>query len=306
MPRSPPVALAGWWCDDASEYAFVGFSYETSSCQSYAQMRSDFMDAKHSFNARYIRIYGACDDDGYWDQIVNVAYEVGIGLHALVWFGFNGDSSYIGRRDQLLQTLTTNPKAPFVVRLVQFGSEPLFDYVLPVNELMSEVVRAQQILGGPNIAIDVTISELAYGYQAQQDSGAYDLFDIIDPINQHQLPYFAQDASSASNSWHDLRNDLDFFLQHGGGKKIYWDQNGWPSTHYPGVEPNSPDAVANVPNEQAYFQLLESKCTYLKSVRGGGVGWFFHIYSDSQEPGYGYYGMDGNPKFTPFQPSLFC
>lgn len=56
---------------------------------------------------------------------------------------------------------------------------------------------------------------------------------------------------------------------------------------------------------QAYFELLDSKCEYLKHVVGGGVGWFAHIYSDNMEPGYGIYNSSGHMKF-PFHPRTYC
>ncbi|KAJ3871334.1 hypothetical protein F5051DRAFT_433941 [Lentinula edodes] len=89
-------------------------------------------------------------------------------------------------------------------------------------------------------------------------------------------------VSIANNSWPLVLDDLDWFV----------DNNGWPSKNYSGVEPNSPYAVANVQNEHDYYTLLDSKCTYFKTVPGGGVGWFAHIYSDNMEPGYGIYVIE--------------
>lgn len=60
-----------------------------------------------------------------------------------------------------------------------------------------------------------------------------------------------------------------------------------------------------VPTIQAYYQVLESHCEYLKTVPGGGVGWFAHIYSDDQENGYGIYDLSGHLKF-PFSPKTHC
>ena len=89
------------------------------------------------------------------------------------------------------------------------------------------------------------------------------------------------------------------------------------------VQPNSPDAVADVLNErvrsyapapclirltllpQDYFLLLDSQCEFFKTAPGGGVGWFAHIYSDNQEPGYGIYNSKGVLKF-PFAPRTAC
>jgi len=135
--------------------------------------------------------------------------------------------------------------------------------------------------------------------------------------------------------------DLNWFVAHGNGKKIYLTevrhqtpklgdgspdiltQNGWPSQTSSSAQPNSPYAVANVENEQvslrqlldrvktlltmdqAYYALLDQHCSDFKAVAGGGVGWFAHIYSDNMEPGYGIYGTNGALKF-PFRPRTSC
>lgn len=56
---------------------------------------------------------------------------------------------------------------------------------------------------------------------------------------------------------------------------------------------------------QDYYTLLDQHCPDLKVMPGGGIGWFAHIYSDSQEPGYGIYDYNGRPKF-PFHPRTTC
>ena len=33
MPINPPPDNTNWWCDPATEYAFVGFSYEVTDCR---------------------------------------------------------------------------------------------------------------------------------------------------------------------------------------------------------------------------------------------------------------------------------
>ncbi len=68
------------------------------------------------------------------------------------------------RRDTLLGTLHSNPKAQFVTRAVQFGSEPLFDSVLSPIDLAAQITAAETNLS--SLSIPVIISELAYGYQA--------------------------------------------------------------------------------------------------------------------------------------------
>ena len=96
------------------------------------------------------------------------------------------------RRNTLFATLHSNPKAPFVTRVVQFGSEPLFDQVLTPAQLTTQVIAAKQNLS--NLGIPVTVSDLAYGYQ--RVGGAQDVLDAIDSINAHMLPFFAGNATT--------------------------------------------------------------------------------------------------------------
>ncbi|KZP20279.1 glycoside hydrolase family 17 protein, partial [Athelia psychrophila] len=84
----------------------------------------------------------------------------------------------------------------------------------------------------------------------------------------------------------------------------YMDENGWPSVTSDGVSANSKAAVASISNEQQYFNLLDSNCAYFKETNGS-IRWFFHIYSDDQEPGYGLYSTSGKAKST-FAPKMSC
>jgi hypothetical protein len=85
------------------------------------------------------------------------------------------------------------------------------------------------------------------------------------------------EKATANNSWPDVQNDLNWFVTHGKGKKMYLSQNGWPSVTSEGVQNNSVNAVANVQNEHDYWHLLDTKCNFFKGVTGGGVGWFWHV-----------------------------
>ena len=107
-------------------------------------------------------------------------------------FGFTGSNQWMTRRNTLFATLHSNPKAPFVTRVVQFGSEPLFDQVLTPAQLTTQVIAAKQNLS--NLGIPVTVSDLAYGYQ--HVGGAQDVLDAIDSINAHMLPFFAGNATT--------------------------------------------------------------------------------------------------------------
>ena len=105
------------------------------------------------------------------------------------------------RRDNLFATLHSNPKAPFVTRVVQFGSEPLFDEVLSPAQLSAQVIKAKQNLS--SIGIPVTVSELAYGYQ-KYGATAQKVLNAIDSINIHMLPFFASNATTGTYLPHSL------------------------------------------------------------------------------------------------------
>ena len=98
------------------------------------------------------------------------------------------------RFNALSSILHTNPLGPFVTRVVQMGTEPLFDDVITPEALTTQVNNAKQNLS--DISINVTVSELAYGYQERNASGSQAVLDAIDSINAHMLPFFAGDATS--------------------------------------------------------------------------------------------------------------
>ncbi|TFK98213.1 glycoside hydrolase superfamily [Pterulicium gracile] len=301
MPSTVPNTTANWWCPMNNEYAFMGFSYSLYNCQSLSQMQREFKDMKTKFKARYVRLYAVCDRKGFYDDVITAAWDNGLGVHALIWFGFDNTPEWKDRRATLFNTLHTHPKARFVTRALQFGSEPLYDWVLTPDELAAEVVKARKNL--TSIGIPVTISEMAWGYQLH--GGSKSVLEAVDFFDIHMLPYFSQQASTSDKAWPILMKDHNWFVTNGLGKKMFWSQNGWPSKSYPGVEPNSPDAVADIPNEAGYYKLLDEHCTDFKAMANGGVGWFWHVYSDSQLQGYGLYDTSGQLKF-PFQPKIAC
>ncbi|PIL34110.1 hypothetical protein GSI_03821 [Ganoderma sinense ZZ0214-1] len=303
-PANVPSSLDGWWCDDKTEYAFLGFSYEVSACQSKSQLNSEFADIRKRFNGRYVRLYGACDNNGFYDDVVEAAYANGLGVQALIWFGFDGGSQWEQRRDSLFATIHSNPKAKFVTRAVQFGSEPLLDGVLSPSDLAAQVRSAQDQLASLGIA--VTVSDMQYSFQKDGGSGLK-VLDAVDIFDAHMLPFFAGDATTAQASWPSIKSGIDnFWVPQANGRKIYLTENGWPSAvENDSQNPNSASAQASVSQEKAYFDMLDENCAYFKSVPGGGVGWFAHIYSDAQEGGYGILNDAGNLKFA-FSPKTHC
>ncbi|KAG6877319.1 hypothetical protein C0993_008657 [Termitomyces sp. T159_Od127] len=73
------------------------------------------------------------------------------------------DSKWMKRRDDLFSILHSNPKAKFITRVVQFGSEPLFDRALEPSALIAQVKSAKEKLA--SLRIPVTVSDLAYSFK---------------------------------------------------------------------------------------------------------------------------------------------
>lgn len=117
-------------------------------------------------------------------------------MYSLIWFGWDGGTEWIGRRDTLFNKLHSNPKAKFVTRAVQFGSEPLYDWAIEPSDLAREVTQARSRLA--DIGVSVTVSDMAYGYQ--EHDGAQEVLDAIDFASVHMLPFFATTASTGGRT----------------------------------------------------------------------------------------------------------
>ncbi|KAG6916216.1 hypothetical protein DXG01_007846 [Tephrocybe rancida] len=116
------------------------------------------------------------------NDIVDAAWDAGVGVQALIWFGFNGGNTWMKRRDDLFAILHSNPKAKFVTRVVQFGSEPLFDNVLAPSALIAQVNAAKQNLASLHIPVTM------HGDQGSK------VLKAVDSIDAHILPFFSSRA----------------------------------------------------------------------------------------------------------------
>lgn len=117
-------------------------------------------------------------------------------MHALIWFGWDDPNIWKTRRDNLFKTLLSNPKAKFVTRVLQFGSEPLYDWALDPAQLAEQVKAAKVALA--SLKVPVTISEMAYGFQ--KHNGAAEVLATIDVVDAHILPFFSSDASTGESA----------------------------------------------------------------------------------------------------------
>ena len=83
-PSDVPASTDGWWCNPNDEFGFMGFSYEITTCEvprplfshpfgllilppgpSLTQLQTDFSNMRKTFNSRYVRLYGVCDQEGF-------------------------------------------------------------------------------------------------------------------------------------------------------------------------------------------------------------------------------------------------
>ncbi|TBU33047.1 hypothetical protein BD311DRAFT_653233 [Dichomitus squalens] len=197
-PANDPDSLDGRWCDDKTEYAFLGFSYEVSACDLLARSTRTFANIRNNFNGRYIRLYGACDKSSPSDDVVEAAYKNGLGVHDLIWFGYDGDNKWETRRDALFSSLHSNPKAKFITRAVQFGSKPLVDGVLPASQLAAQVKAVQDNLAG--LKIFVTVSDMQWSFQMNGGAGLK-VLDVVDVIDAHMLPFFSGNTTTSAFSF---------------------------------------------------------------------------------------------------------
>ncbi|CAD6923808.1 unnamed protein product [Tilletia controversa] len=310
MPSDvPDTGVDGWWCDMEDEYAFLGFSYDLSSCPSLKQLRTDFKRMRTEFNSRYVRLYSACESSprpSMNDDLITAAWEAGLGLHMLIWFGFEGGNLWKTRKRDLLQTIKGNEKAPFVVRAVVVGSEPLFDSVLEPEELAEQIVdikdKLSEYTGKGLGGMQVTLSEMPYGFMSHKNAPA--VFKAMDIVEGNILPFFDQRATTGGQAWTLVTDAYRYFQQQAKGKKVLYTQIGWPSTDSV-WKANSESAIASVKGERAFFNLLDDNCEWFKAGVKGGVGWFAHIWNDVGLPGWGIMDESGKLKFD-FRPQTTC
>lgn len=108
--------------------------------------------------------------------------------------GVNFNFQFLGTvcETQWLRYTSSGSTMNQVTRVIQFGSEPLFDNVLSHDVLATEVAELKTELA--HLHIPVTVSELAYGYQERE--GSQDVINVIDSISIHMLPIFASTATT--------------------------------------------------------------------------------------------------------------
>lgn len=155
------------------------------------------------------------------------------------------------------------------------GSEPLFDFVLAPEKLAELLGSVEQQLSQYNM--EVAISEMPYGYQSKTPQQASDVIAQQDLMQLNVLPFFDGSATTGGNAWGVVKWSIEWAQGIAPGKRIRLTQTGWPSNDSV-WKANSPNGVASLASEQAYFDLLDRECGYFKYQK---VGWFAHVYDVS-------------------------
>ena len=57
--------------------------------QSLQQLKNEFADIRNTFHSRYVRLYGACDRNQFYDDVIEAAWDNTLGVHALIWVSFH-------------------------------------------------------------------------------------------------------------------------------------------------------------------------------------------------------------------------
>lgn len=150
--------------------------------------------------------------------------------------------------------------------------------------------------------------------------------EVVDFFMINNFPYFAFDATSGGNftSWNDFLNDMDYYANISTGKPLivaqvcliwtlshYQDlpvecnttapQTGWPSNEDQ-YAPNSPNIVASVLSEKAYWNLLDHHCEDFFKSRN--IGWMWRSWDDSVK-GWGAVYDNGTEKWD-LDARLWC
>lgn len=294
---TPSTSLDDWWCDSKDEAGFLGFSYGVFGCQSKSKLQADFKKMRSTYNTRYVRVYGECPNEraDFLDDIIETAYENGMGVLSTVWLGWDAsDKSWKTRLSHIENTIKTNPLAPYVIRTVDVGSEPLLDQPISPNELLS-LLKSVKAITSPK-GIKAGISEMRYSYGKIDSSLAKEIFSTADYVHAHELSFLGGSATTGTAAWKSVSSDLTWFASQAPNKKVLLTQTGWP-TNQQEWKSASKKVDDSVGGARDYMEMLNDKCADMKEITGSGVGWFWQTWSETDLRGWGLIKSNGQPQF---------
>lgn len=288
-----------------SMYAWEGFVYSIEACKSTSEMTKDFSSMK-SRGVRTVITFEFCGsgaDPDYYESVITAAGLADINIIPLVWTlpihavgqNYTANDTFleksVPRIDALTQAVIRNPNPVLAVAL---GDEPLFDNDAgSPSALASYIVQMKSAFTSAGLNIPVSISELAFGWQSSGDISSVQ--EAVDFFMINNFPYFSFDATSGGSdiAWNDFLKDMEYYETISQGKPLLVTQTGWPSNENE-FAPNSPDVVASIASEEAFWNLLDSHCKdYFKTKN---IGWMWRSW-DNAIDGWGVMDARGKDKW---------
>ncbi|KAJ7629058.1 glycoside hydrolase [Roridomyces roridus] len=289
-----------------SMYAWEGFVYSITACQSQEEMTRDFTRMK-SRGARTVITFDFCEDGadvGYYDDVILAAERAEMFVIPLAWTlpihvinqNYTANDTFLIKSvPRILAVTEAVIRNPGPVLAVAVGDEPLYDNDAgSPSALASYVTSMRANFTSAGLTIPISISELAYGWQSSSGN-ITDLASQLDFFMINEFPYFAQNAEAGGDpsTWTNFLADLEYFEGLAGGRPLLVTQTGWPSNEDE-FAPNSPAVVASVASEKAYWDLLDGHCEDYFKLKN--IGWMWRSYRDDIE-GWGVVELNGTDKW---------
>jgi len=292
-----PDSLKAWWCDPSTEYAFLGFSYSLENCPSASTMATDFLRMRTDYQARYVRIYFdwcTWNNTNYVTDIINGVIAAKLGVYLSIWFGFDGGTEWQGEIVTYEALVTKNQQAPWVIRAIAMGSEPIGDGVLPNDQLAAQMTSMKTALAA--FAIPISASDMVGAL-----TSAPQVLAASDVLEPHLEPMYSSGQTTGDQAWPAVSGDLKTLNDLNTGKHIVAVQTGWASNSE--EHGGASGVILSVSSEEGFFDLLDQHCSDFKSYN---AGWLWHTYTDDGQVGFGMLDTGRQPKWTIKQPQLTC
>jgi len=265
-----------------SMYGWEGFVYDLEGCPSQSTMTTQFKAMK-SRGARVVMPSLYCDGQDtqtYYSSVLSAAAAANMSVMPCIWtLTFEGQTfnkTIVPRINAWMNAIIKNPTPVLALAL---GDEPLYDWDFgDPSDLAAYINKLKTTFKNAGLSIPISISDLAYGWQQAGDTSSVQA--AVDFYMINNFPYFAQNAQSggSASSWTNFMSDMNYFKGIAKGKPLLVTQTGWPSNENL-YAPNSPNVVASVASEEAFWKLLDGHCSDF--FKTNNVGWMWRSWDDN-------------------------
>ncbi|WPG99463.1 Hypothetical protein R9X50_00227700 [Acrodontium crateriforme] len=301
----PSVSRQDWWCTYAQTYGFLGFSFplEDSDCSAYSNSYDSMNDAfarmKKDFGASMVRVYAPeCRQASVWENLLKAGVNNNMAVIPQIWWGFDSNQD-LWKQSQtaLFSIMDKYPIAPYVFHSVEFGSEPIGDYV-DGNNFVSDF-QAFKVRMNDHYGVPVAISEdwdrpgrlTTNNGQSLTDLGNQ-IKAISQQVHAHIMPYYH--GKNLASSWDYIKQQVPFY-KNVIGLPTFISESMWAwgtnQDHQGGDGDVGPDQYAR------YWYNMDDNCQFFKQYQ---VGWFIHTWQG--EDTFDDYLGNGKYEINPFRP----